>query len=77
MQYNVRTARLIEAWFSVTSVPPLFLRVIRNLHRAAWKENRVMVGCCDKPLAWIREVGRRIGGPPAVPSADRLGTGMV
>ena len=55
MQYNVRTARLIEAWFSVTGVPPLFLRVIRTLYRAACRENRVMVGCCDKPLAWIRE----------------------
>ena len=55
MQYNVRTARLIEAWFSVTGVPPLFLRVIRTFYRAAWRENHVMVGCCDKPLAWIRE----------------------
>ena len=55
MQYNARTARLIEAWFSVTGVPPIFLRVIRTLYRAAWRQNHVMVGCCDKPLAWIRE----------------------
>ena len=55
MQYNIRTARLIEHWFAASGVPPFFLRIIRILYRAAWRENCTLVGNGDKPLAWIRE----------------------
>ena len=55
MQYNIRTARLIEHWLAVSGTPPLFLRIIRILYRAAWRENCIRVGNGDTPLAWLRE----------------------
>lgn len=48
--YNRRTTRLVEKWFSNAGVEPIYIKYIKSVHVAAWDEGRTVLSSGSSPL---------------------------
>ena len=52
--YNVRTAAIIRKWCSEARVTLIYIRVLKAVYKAAWKEIAFKLDCGEAPLAKAR-----------------------
>ena len=60
MQFNMRTSRKITQWFQQAGIKMLHHRILRSIHRSAWREKEPGSGLGEKLLLDLRMQRSRI-----------------